>query len=220
VARPTADRTPTDPAELALREFVSAREAQDRDAMKRAWGAFVATELQRIAGIVATWPNALLPGSRVPVEAQDDVVGDALVRILRWLDLKGSSVGEARAMVASHTNYALLEYVRRYVKDDVGRAGSFDELAADGDGPGAIAREAEEQAAGRAPDELELAAIRVSFERALKRVDENKREVVVMRLAGIPGDDVAGRLGISRANVDQRNRRGLEQLREALGDES
>lgn len=220
MARPIADRPSKDPAELAIREFVSAREAQDRDGMKRAWHAFVLTELQRIAGIVATWTNANLPGGHVPHDAQDDVVDDALVRILKWLDLEGSSVGEAKAMVASHTNFALLEYMRRFVKDDAARAGSFDELAPAGDGPGAVAREAEEQAAGRAPDDVERAAMRQAFEQALLHVDENKREVVVMRLGGLSGDEVAERLGITRANVDQRNRRGLEQLREALRDES
>jgi len=220
VARPIADRTPRDPAELALREFVAAREAQDRDAMKRAWHAFVMTELQRVRSFVQTWFNPNLPGGYVPVDAREDVVGDALVRILRWLDLEGSSIGEARKMVISHTNFALLEYMRQYVRDDIGRAGSFDEVAPDGEGPGVVARDAEEQAARRTPDEHELAAIRVAFERALRQVDENKREVVVMRLAGIPGDEVAQRLGLSRANVDQRNRRGLEQLRDALRDES
>lgn len=218
MARPIADRLPKDPAERALAEFVAARDAEDRDAMKRAWHAFVLTEIGRIRGIVASWSNALLPGGSVPIDDREDVVGDALHRLLKWLDLKGSSIGEAKVMVASHTNYALLEFVRRYVKDDAKRAGSFDELAPDGDGPGAVARAAEEQVAGRGPDDIELAAMRHAFDEAIQQVDENKREVVVLRLAGVPGDEVAERLGLTRANVDQRNRRGLEQLRDALGD--
>lgn len=219
MSRPIADR-PSHDAELALREFVAARAAQDHDAMKRAWQAFVLTELGRIRAIVATWSHAHLPGGRVPRDAHDDVVHDALERILRWLDLKGSSIGEARKMVSSHTNFALLEYVRQHVKDDQGRAGSFDEPAPDGEGPGAVGLAAEQQAAERSIGDIERAAMRQAFDEALRQVDENKREVVTMRLAGVPGDEVARRLGLTRANVDQRNKRGLQQLREALGDGS
>jgi RNA polymerase sigma factor (sigma-70 family) len=219
VARPIADCTPRDPGELALREFVAARAAGDRDAMRRTWHAFVLTELARVRAVVQTFIHPNLPGGRVPADAQDDVVMDALERILKWLKLEGSSIGEARAMIVKHTRFALLEHMRQHEKDDIGRAGSLDELAADGEGPGAVAREAEERAAERAEDEHERAATREAVQRALERVDENKREVVRLRLEGVPGDEVARRLELSRANVDQRNRRGLEQLREALRDE-
>jgi RNA polymerase sigma factor (sigma-70 family) len=219
VARPSADPTQQDPGEAALRAFVRARAAGDRAAMRRAWQDFVATEWTRIKAIVATWRHDALPGGRVPVDAREDVVHDAVARLLPYLGLEGSSLGEAKNMVRRHTEYALKEYVRSSTKDDMRRAGSLDEPAADGEGPGATAQRAQAEVADRRIGGIEQAELRTAFEVALRAVDENKREVLVLRMmVGLSGDEVAERLGLSRANVDQLNSRGLAQLRAALRD--
>lgn len=215
---PNAHPRRRDPAEDAIEAFVAARSAGDEDGMKRAWHTFVLTEIGRVRNIIRTWGHDDLPGRRVPRDARDDVEHDVMLRLLAWIKLRGSSVGEAKAMVAKHTDYALKEYARQYVKDDARRKGSLDAPGADGEGPGAVAQEAQEQAAGRRPDDIELAEMRQAWGAAFEQVDENKREVVLLRAAGFSGDEVAERLGLSRANVDQRNKRGLEQLRAALGD--
>lgn len=218
MARPSAESTENDPGAVALRAFVRARRAKDEPAMRRAWQEFVATEWTRIKTIVATWKHDALPGGRVPYEAREDVVQDALARLLPYLGLKGSSIGEAKNMVRSHTVFALLEYVRRSTGDDMGTGGSLDDPGPDGDGEGPAALKAQVEHARQRIDGLEQAALRADFDAAIRKVDENKREVVVLRLAGVPGNEVAERLGLTRANVDQLNSRGLAQLREALRD--
>lgn len=219
MARPSADPTQPDPGEVALRAFVRARAAGDRDAMTRAWHAFVATEWARIKGMVATWRHSALPDSRVPADAHEDVVVDAVARLLPYLELRGSSVGEAKNMVRRHTEFALLDYVRDHTKDDMHRAGSLDESAPDGEGPGSAAVRAETEAAGLRIDGIDQAELQETFLNALRAVDENKRAVLALRiLRGLSGDEVAERLGLTRANVDQLNSRGLAQVRDALRD--
>jgi RNA polymerase sigma factor (sigma-70 family) len=132
--------------------------------------------------------------------------------------MKGSSIGEARAIVRTATTFALKEHVRQHVRHDKRRAGSFDETGPEGDGPSAFVLGAEVEVAEWAIGESELADLRDAIDRALERVDDNKREVVLLMIQGYSAAEVSAKLGISEANVYQLNRRGLVQLRQALKD--
>nr|MBF6618779.1 sigma-70 family RNA polymerase sigma factor [Patulibacter sp.] len=70
------------------------------------------------------------------------------------------------------------------------------------------------------PDVVHDEATRARLGELLSRIDENKREVVVLSVAGHSADEIAARLDLTRANVYQLRKRGLDQLRSALEDES
>jgi RNA polymerase sigma factor (sigma-70 family) len=217
VDQPQNDPSSSDPAERALRAFVRARTRGDGAAMHQAWTDLLTAEWARVRTIVQTFRDPSLPGGRVPEHDRDDVIHDAFVR-LQGILMKGSSIGEARAIVRTATTFALKEYVRQHVRHDKRRAGSFDETGPDGEGSSAFVLDAEVQVAEWSIDESELAELREAIDRALERVDDNKREVVLLMIQGYAAAEISGRLGISEANVYQLNRRGLTQLRDALKD--
>lgn len=205
---------PTDDvSERALRRFVRARGSQDGDAMTAAWEQFVLAELPRIRGLVATFRNAALPGGRIPTNDHDVVVTNVFLRLRDQLQLEGESIGEARACVRHAVSWACLDYVRQHVREDRRRGGSIDahgERDAASRGPTRTVEPA--TAAELVPDQ----ALGADVTAALASVDGNKREVVVLSLAGYDADEIATRLGLTRANVYQLRRRGYAQLGAAL----
>ncbi len=186
--------------------------------MKDAWAAFVEAEIPRIRGLISTFHHDALPGGHVPREDRDAVVSDAFIRLRDGLQLEGATIGEARACVRQAATWAFQDYVRAYVRDDRRRGGSIGPPEHAEDGDHARGRRSVEPATG--PDAVHDEAMRARLGDLLLRIDENKREVVVLSVAGHSADEIAARLSLTRANVYQLRKRGLAQLRSALEDES
>lgn len=187
--------------------------------MRRAWSDLLTTEWGWVRERIKRYENVVLPKGRIPLEDHDDVAHDAFLRLHTWLKLEGSSIGEARSIIAQNLKWQIGDYVDRHVREDKRRAGSLDEPGPDDDGPGAFAVRAEKEAGGRVPSELRAAEERERLLRALLQVDENKRRVVELMIGGWSATEVAERLDLTRDNVYQLNKRGMDQLRRALGDD-
>ncbi|MGE4427192.1 MAG: sigma factor-like helix-turn-helix DNA-binding protein [Solirubrobacteraceae bacterium] len=193
-----------DLAERHLRGVIAARRRHDKAAMMKAWEAFLLVELARVRGRV---------GARgIPEVDLDIVTGDVFERVFKT-ELRGSTIGEARSLVNMHTDWAILDYKRR-VGTDEHRTGVA--LNADGDRDAALVAGAELELDLRSLPDTERAHLRDALRQAMDSVDQNKRDVVRLRLLGYDGDEVARRLDLSRANVDQLFRRGRLQLKSAL----
>lgn len=186
--------------------------------MKDAWAAFVQAEIPRIRGLISTFRHEALPNGRVPREDRDVVVSDAFVRLRDGLKLEGATIGEARACVRHAATWAFQDYVRAYVREDRRRGGSIDRHPDADERGGGRGRPPVEPATG--PDVVHDEATRARIGDLVLRIDENKREVVVLSVAGHSADEIAARLSLTRANVYQLRKRGLDQLRSALEDES
>lgn len=144
--------------------------------------------------------------------AVDDVTGRVLMRIARFLgEMRGSSVGEFRNAVKTCIHFEVISYIR---KDDRDNSVPVD--------PGHFtdALDPEEQeyselagraAAGSAEDR---AILRERLEAVLD-LDDRAAEIVVLRgIDGLTAKEVAERLDISPANVDQIFSRATRKLRE------
>lgn len=187
--------------------------------MSRAWEDLLTTEWGRVRERIRRYENPVLPKGRIPVDDHDDVAHDAFLRLHTWLKLQGSSIGEARAIINQNLTWQIGDYVDRHVREDRRRAGSFDETAPGEDVAAPFAVRAEEEASAKAPDGFRAAEARSQLLQGLRALDDNKREVVELMIGGWSASDVADRLGITRDNVYQLNKRGMDQLRAALGDD-
>lgn len=197
-----------------------ARERGDRPEAERAWRLIVEAELERVRGLVLGYRNSVLPGGRIPAADVDDVAANVFIRLHdKSGALKGHAAGQLRAFMRTATDFTCRDYVRVFVADDKHRGGSLDAEAGAGVGnraasDRALARLAEHLAAD--DDEAEIA--RAIIHPALALVDEDKRAVLVMSEAGYTVKEMMERFGISQANVHQRRRRGLTQLRDAISE--
>lgn len=201
-----------DVAERALRRFVRARESGDGGLMRSAWEEFVLAELPRIRGLVAIFRHTALPNGRIPRHDHDIVVTNVFLRLRDQLQLEGGTIGEARACVRHAVGWACLDFVRQHVREDRRRAATIDPPG-DGDGAGRTSPVVEP---ATAPDLVPEQALGADVTAAIAAVDENKREVVVLSLAGYDADEIAARLELTRANVYQLRRRGYAQLGSAM----
>ncbi|MCK9250862.1 MAG: sigma-70 family RNA polymerase sigma factor [Solirubrobacteraceae bacterium] len=197
-------RSLPDPAERWLRRVVAARGRNDREAMMAAWEEFLVVELGRVRNRVRL--------RRVPEHDVDDVTGRVFLKV-RQTALRGSTIGEARALVREATDSAIVDYFRGVSRHDRHRGAALDGTS---DRDLGLVAAAELELGLRATSDVERVHLRDALKRAMEQVDENKRDVVRLRLQGYDGDEVAQRLGLSRANVDQRFKRGREQLKSAL----
>lgn len=191
-----------------------ARRRGDRDEARRAWLMLVQAEVERVRAIARAFRADGLPGGRIPATDVDDVVQEVFVRLHGKVDgLRGESVGELRAFMRTAATYACQDYLRRHVTDDRRRAGSLD---AEPDEPSALAGPALDQLIERLAAADQAGEARALVHEALADVSPTSRAVLVMDQAGVPTEEIAQRLEISRDAVYQRRRRGLKELREAI----
>lgn len=207
---------PRDPSEVALRAFVRARRRGDVVAMKASWRELLGLEWAGIRIVVQRKRHEHLPGGRVPPEDVDDVVHEAFLRLHEWLKLEGDSIGEARAIIRQAVHWAVLDHLDAHVRDEQGRAGSFDEDDPTGDGPAAFVRRVEVELAERLADPFVVREQHEAVNRAIEDLPENRRRILVLRLSGYTAKEVAALTGLQPANVDQRFHRALVQLQSAL----
>ncbi|MDO9355038.1 MAG: sigma-70 family RNA polymerase sigma factor [Solirubrobacteraceae bacterium] len=216
----SGDTVPAHPDDTRARVLLAmlhgARDRGDRGEALRAWRLIVEAELERVRGIVRGFRSSALPGGRVPAADVDDVAADVFMRLHdKSHKLGGRSVGELRAFMRTATQYTCRDYVRAYVTEHQRRGGSFDAE------PGSSARAASELALTRlteqlASDDDDAEIARAIIHPALALVDDDKRGVLVMTESGYTVEEMMERFGISRDNVYQRRRRGLNQLRDAI----
>lgn len=214
------DPAPDTPADLALRAFVRARDRGDDAGKREAWGRLLELEMPRVRLILGGLRSEALdsPGKRIPVADREDVEQRVYLRLHDWLSLEGSSIGEARAIVRNATRFAFLDYVREHVADDVGREGSLDAADADGEGLSAFARRVEAQLDRGAADPIETRELRAAIDGAVLDLPEAQAVVVGLRLEGYRSKEIAERLELTPANVDQLYSRGRKRLMAALKD--
>ena len=186
--------------------------------MKESWQRLLALEWARTRILVQTRRHEQLPGGRVPPEDVDEVVHDVFLRLHDWLKLEGDSVGEARAIIRKAVHYAVLDRVDAHVRDDLHRAGSFDEDDPSGEGPAAFVRRVEDELADLLNDPFDDRERARAIREAIADLPETQRRVVVLRLSGVKAKEVAGVTGLGASNVDQIFSRGLRELRTALKD--
>lgn len=218
--RPINAPAPSSPDDVRTKVLLamlhSARERGDREGARRLWLQILLAELPRVRGIVAAQRDSSLPDSRVPREDVDDVVQEVFVRLHDKIDnLRGKSVGELRNFMRAAAVFAFKDYVRRHVRDDQHRHGSFDERSVDG-GSTSTERELARLAERLAADDDEALIAREILHPALALIDEDKRMVLVMDSRGVPIAEIMEALGITRDAVYQRRKRGHDQLREAI----
>lgn len=204
--------------EALFAQVIAGRESRDaevREAARRAWRRLVALEHDRVRAIVTLFRFPDRPGVRIPREHVDDVSQEAFARILEMLDgFRGMKHQQLSAAVATATRFTCMDWCRR----ELGRARrevvSLDSAA---DGAGAldaseieIARrsslEHHDQLAAR--QELESLAV------ALRDLPTHQRDVVRLTAVGYDSEEIASLLGLSRVNVNQLRSRALRRIRE------
>lgn len=218
-----ADGEPTDPSQAALRAFVRARDRDDAAGMGAAWLRLLELEMPRVTLLVAGRRHDALDTSdrRIPHGDRADVEQRVWLRLHDWLELRGSSIGEFRAILRNAVGYAFRDYVREYVRIEVGRAGSLDDDAREHDDDGghpAFVRRVEGELGRRAGDPLEAIELGDAVDAALLALPEAQARVVVLRVEGHSSKEIAAQLGLTPANVDQLYSRGRRRLKVALED--
>lgn len=185
-----------------------------------AWRVLIARDIDRVRGLVAAFR---FPGhEQVWIAEQDrpDAVQYAHERLLRMLpSFRGQTEGEYTGALVRCVRFACMDVCRRQMKHEMGIEGSLDETlaGADDEAPGRFdpllarvgARRQEDEAHGRA--ELDAVATALA---AL--ANENMRRVISLTAQGHASSEIAERLELSVANIDQLRSRGLRQIRRHL----
>lgn len=217
---PSALRAASD--EALLRLVVAGRGAAGapaREAARRAWGELVVREVDRVSALVASWR---LPGHdvRIRPDDRDDAAQLAVARLLRMMEtFRGDVLPQWRAALVTCVNWSCQDFARAQMRRERGTGGSLDAL--DDEDEKALAgrmaarvaelarRAAEDGHAGR--EDLDALA------RAIAELpSEDARSVLRLTMAGLSSREIAARLGLSVANVDQLRSRAVRRLRPEL----
>jgi RNA polymerase sigma factor (sigma-70 family) len=209
-----------DDAEL-VRRFAAHRDRGERDAARAVWEQLVICNHDRVRTLVVAWRHPENPAVRIAAADVDDAVQLALVKFgLRMVEtFRGVSEGELRAALRRLVDFACRQTARSRLRHERRSAGSLDEpLGEDGEGRRFDADLAQRSVAA-ADREEEREDARAWVRDALGRVaNPTRRAVLELSLAGVDGDEIARRLGVSRDVVYQHRTRALRELR-AHGEE-
>jgi RNA polymerase sigma factor (sigma-70 family) len=209
-----------DDAEL-VRRFAAHRDRGERDAARAVWEQLVISNHDRVRTLVVAWRHPENPAVRIAAADVDDAVQLALVKFgLRMVEtFRGVSEGELRAALRRLVDFACRQTARSRLRHERRSAGSLDEpLGEDGEGRRFDADLAQRSVAA-ADREEEREDARAWVRDALGRVaNPTRRAVLELSLAGVDGDEIARRLGVSRDVVYQHRTRALRELR-AHGEE-
>jgi RNA polymerase sigma factor (sigma-70 family) len=176
-------------------------------------------DIDRVRGLVAVWR---LAGADVRIDGQDrdDVVQLAFVRLLQMLDgFRGERLPQYRAAMSTCIDYTCRDFCRGRMRSEMGIGGSLDETGGEDGAEGRFdallarlgARRQEDVEAGRMGLE--------DLARAMERLpSQDMRDVLRLTLEGYSSREIAGRLSLTAANVDQLRSRALRRLRPELAD--
>lgn len=197
-------------------------ESEHQQAALGAWRQLVIGEYDRVRALVVIFRWRDHEHVQVAPEDYEDVAQKALERCLRALrkSFLGESVGEFRNAVTTCVQFACMDHLRQEMARDKKLAGSIDDTLTDekGDGRGRfdsdLARIEERIEAGRFDARIELGDVA----RAIDGLpDERMRDVLRLKAEGFASVEIAERLGLSEANVDQLASRGRRRLDDAGG---
>ena len=208
-----------------LRLVVICRDSTDRSQRKRArkaWEMLIATDIDRVHGIVATFRFPDQPGVVVHPNSVDDAVQFAFERLAKMFGtFEGTEFHSYRAAMRTAVNFSCMDHCRKEMAREKGIGGSLDEQLVEGDGDGRGRYEADIAKRERERIDLQAEMERADElqERALAKIealDGDRRVVLEMTRDGCSTEDIMARLGTSRDNVYKLRERGLKDLRRLL----
>jgi RNA polymerase sigma factor (sigma-70 family) len=227
-----ASATPPTPHQLRARSedellalVAAAREDDDpvaKETAHRAWNELVERDVDRVRALVRTWR---LPGKdvRVDVQDRDDAAQHAFYRLLKMLsNFRGEVMPQYRAAMATCVDWACREYCRREMRHEMGLGGSLDERLVGEHGEGAgrfdpVVANLSEHAEG---DRENGRAAMDAVARAIAALpNENMKAVLRLTMEGYQSREIAERLDLQPANVDQLRSRALRRLTPELSDD-
>jgi RNA polymerase sigma factor (sigma-70 family) len=201
---------------LAL--VVAGRLSEDdrgREAARRAWSELVERDIDRVRALVRTWR---LAGREIRVDAQDrdDATQHAFYRLLKMLgNFRGKVMPQYRAAMVTCVDWACREFCRREMRREMGLGGSLDDrfTGEDGEGAGRFDPVIGEMSEWERDDQE---AGRLAIDALARGIDalpnENMKSVLRLTMEGYPSREIADRLELSVANVDQLRSRALRRL--------
>ena len=192
-----------------------------KETARLAWNELIERDKDRVRALVATWH---LPGKdvRVASEDRDDATQHAFYRLLKMLaNFRGDVLPQYRAAMATCVDWACREFCRREMRYEMGLGGSLDEplVADDGEGAGrfdsVIADISDQMESDRQNGRASVDAVARAVE-ALP--NENMKAVLRLTMEGYSSREIAERLNLTVANVDQLRSRALRRLTPGLED--
>lgn len=226
-----ASVTPPDPHELRrlsedqlLALVVAHRTSEDagsKETARLAWNELVERDIDRVASLVRTWK---LPGKDVRVAQQDrdDAAQHAFYRLLKMLsNFRGEVVPQYRAAMGTCVDWACREFCRSEMRHEMGLGGSLDERLNGDEGEiggrfdPVVADISEQVEQERENGRAALDAVT----RAIAGLpNENMKAVLRLTMEGYQSKEIAQRLDLQVANVDQLRSRALRRLTPELKD--
>ncbi len=205
-----------------VRVFARARDEGDRSRGTAAWELLVVSSHDRVRAVVKAFRFPGHPSVTIPRDEVDDVTQDALLRVLRKLTLRGSSIGEFRAAVVTVARFQCQDHCRAAMSRDKLLAGSIEETYAGDEAPVSRFDAALGRLAGARREREEAARDELDLLRELlpKLTSDDQRAVLRMTMEGYNSRETAEKLGLTPANVDQLRKRGIDNLRRMLGDDA
>lgn len=204
--------------ELLLRRFVACRDAGDAAGAQRWWRELVELNFDRVRSLVDLWGR----GGRLSADEREEATQLALVKL--WHNMvdsfHGRTMGEWVNATRSLVEYACLDVQRSHARRSA-REASLDEQRADEDGSVSAAHETRlgELALEQHQRKEERADAETFIDWALPQIkSERQRTVVERTLEGAHADDVVAELDVSKANLYQLRRRGLDDLGRLYGE--
>ncbi|MFY9487482.1 MAG: sigma-70 family RNA polymerase sigma factor [Solirubrobacterales bacterium] len=198
---------------IQLREAADLRDDTSPAAPERRraiWCEILANEYHAIRQQVILFGYSQSGSAWVNEPDVDDVTNEACIRATRMFEgFKGTSVGELYNAVKTCVRYAVIDYVRRDAAklDDAVDPGAFD--------PGSHER-ADGHFGSLAPAiSAASAGDRVEFKERLNDItmlEPRAATIVAGRAAGESSREIAERLGLTAANVDQIYCRSIQKL--------
>jgi RNA polymerase sigma factor (sigma-70 family) len=206
--------------EELVRLLVLHRTRGDHARAKEAWDQLVENVYDRVRTRVAAW-HWEGKDVRIPAEDVEDVTQLAIIRLGGIMEnFEGGVLPQFRAFALTCTAHACMDWARSEMRREMGIAGSIEDR-----------RDGEEDTFGRFDADLARLAEEIA-ERDEERLEAHdavangipqipsgdQRIVVEMTLDGLTTAEIAAHLDTSHDNVYQLRRRGLQKLKEVLGD--
>jgi len=192
-----------------LRRFLKARASKDAAEMRRWWDELVIDFYDRIDGFVGAAHRV-----RLSADEHELAVQRAMIRFSENLigTFDGISMGQLVNATLQLAKYICMDVQKEATKGHERAAGSFDDGWRDPDAPDAGWVH---DVSKRAFEDAEAAHdIDAFLTWALPRVSGKQRDVLRMTVEGAEVEEICAALAISSANVYQRRKRGIDELRQ------
>ena len=212
-SRHVPQRTASPREGALLREFQRQRGAGDLAGARATMAKLLTLTHDLIATVAKAERRRSDRASLRGLEA-DELVAEVTIRVMTRMaeTFGGRQPGQFRAALVQATRFTCMDLARSELRHEIHRSDEPWEPGVE-EGRSRLDRELERLAQEASGDEAAAGSAGDFLEWALPRISERRREVIILTHAGVPGDGVAARLGISRDLVYQERRRGLAELR-------